>query len=255
MKVSTGDIKYVQGLQQKKFRRQHGVFVAEGEKIVKELLSSDFEIEGIYGVADWIEQNKSSLQKGISLFTVSENELGRISGLKTPNQVLAVVKTPTLLSEPDLSRSGVILALDTLQDPGNLGTIIRTADWFGIRQIVCSHETADVFSPKVIQATMGSFLRVSVLYTDLAEWLETIRIEVPIYGAFPEGDNMFDIQPGIGGILVIGNESAGISARVSKCVSRRVKIPGGLPPEKGSSPDSLNASIAAGILMSVLTRT
>jgi len=255
MKISAGEIKYVQSLQQKKFRRQHGVFVAEGEKIVKELLSSDFEIEAIYGVADWIEQNKFSLRKGISLFTVSENELGRISGLKTPNQVLAVVKTPALQSEPDLSRSRVILALDTLQDPGNLGTIIRTADWFGIWQIVCSHETTDVFSPKVVQATMGSFLRVRVIYTDLVEWLEKVRNEIPVYGAFPEGDNMFDLQPGTGGILVIGNESAGISARVSKKVSRRIKIPGGLPPEKGSSPDSLNASIAAGILMSVLTRT
>jgi TrmH family RNA methyltransferase len=255
MKASAGDIKYVQSLQQKKFRRQHGVFVAEGAKIVKELLSSDFEIEAIYGVADWIEQNNSSLQKGTSSFTVSENDLGRISGLKTPNQVLAVVKTPTLHPEPNLSRNKVILALDTLQDPGNLGTIIRTADWFGIRQIVCSQETADVFSPKVIQATMGSFLRVSVLYTDLAGWLETVRHEVPIYGAFPEGDNMFEVRPGTGGILVIGNESAGISAGVSKWVSKRIKIPGGLPSSGGFSPDSLNASIAAGILMSVLTRT
>jgi len=255
MKPNAGALKYVRSLQHKKFRRQHGVFVAEGEKIVKELLTSDFDIEAIHGVSAWVDQHKPGLRKEIPVFTVSDHELSKISGLKTPNRVLAVVKLPAGQAKPDLSRGRIILALDTLQDPGNLGTVIRTADWFGVRQVVCSHETADVFSPKVIQATMGSFMRVKVFYTDLAAWLAEVSQNVPVYGAFLEGENMFEALTGPEGILVIGNESNGISDGVSKFVHTRIKIPGGQPSEKGFSTDSLNASVAAGILMAMLTRT
>ncbi|HSV89377.1 MAG TPA: RNA methyltransferase [Bacteroidales bacterium] len=255
MKLSAADIKYVKTLQQKKFRKQYGVFLAEGEKVVNELVSSEFEIEGIYGLGGWVEQFGHQIRKGVPLFTVSESELTRISGLKTPNRVLAVVKTPNLQVVPDPTSEGLILALDTIQDPGNLGTIIRTADWFNIRQVVCSPDTAEVFSPKVIQATMGSFLRVKVFYTDLAAFLKKAWLKVPVYGAFLQGDDVFEVSSGKGCILVVGNESAGISAEVAKYVSKRLKIPGGAPPVEGFQADSLNASVAAGILMAILTRS
>ncbi len=251
--LSHSQIKYVQSLQQKKFRRQYGVFLAEGEKIISELLQSHFEMEGVYALADWLQENSHQIPDGLKVFETSQKDLERISGLKTPNKVLAVVKTPTDESAPT-SQKGLSLVLDKVQDPGNLGTIIRTADWFGIRQVICSPDTAEVFSPKVVQASMGSFLRVRVYYTELKPFLEKAAGETPIYGAFLEGEDLWEVEVKNKGILVIGNESKGISPEVAALVQKKVRIHGGKKPGKPDAAESLNASVAAGILMAWLSR-
>ncbi len=252
--LSHSQIKYLQSLQQKKFRRQHGVFVAEGEKIVSELWASNFGVEGIYALSGWLEAHRHEIRTGVDIYELSEKDLGRISGLKTPNNVLAVVKIPETGAERPANARGLSLVLDQVQDPGNLGTIIRTADWFGIRQIVCSPDTAEVFSPKVVQATMGSFLRVKVTYAELEPFLKKVPAGTPVYGAFLEGENLFEVYPSGQGLLVIGNESKGISEKVATFVEKKVRIPGGRQPGKPHSAESLNASVAAAIMMAWFTK-
>ncbi len=241
-------------MQLKKIRRQHGVFVAEGEKIVSELPNSGFTVESIYATAGWLQQNLHKFSGITQLTEVSERELERVSGLKTPNRVLAVLKMPDTTAIPDISPKGLYLILDTVQDPGNLGTIIRTADWFGINQVICSPDTADVFSPKVVQATMGSFLRVKVTYTELNPFLEKAPHTTPIYGAFLKGESLFETETPGYGVLIIGNESKGISRGVSTFVKKKVRIHGGYQPGGQQWADSLNASVAAAIMMAWFTK-
>ncbi|MBW6497609.1 MAG: RNA methyltransferase [Bacteroidales bacterium] len=252
--LSHSQIKYIQSLQQKKFRRQYGVFVAEGEKIVSELWASNFGVEGIYALSGWLEAHRHEIRPGVDIYELSEKDLGRISGLKTPNKVMAVVKTPEPGNEPEHMAGSLSLVLDKVQDPGNLGTIIRTADWFGIRQIICSPDTAEVFSPKVVQATMGSFLRVKVSYTELEPFFEKTKAGTPVYGAFLEGENLFEVNPSGQGLMVIGNESKGISYKVATFVGKKLRIPGGRQSNSLNSAESLNASVAAGILMAWMTK-
>ena len=252
--LSHSKIKYVQGLQQKKFRRQHGVFVAEGEKIVSELWGSQFVVEGVYALPGWLEAHRQEIQQGVDVYEVSEKDLERISGLKSPNQVLAVVRMPVGGTNLRFFPAGLSLVLDQVQDPGNLGTIIRTADWFGIRRVICSPDTAEVFSPKVVQATMGSFLRVEVSYTPLVPFLESHSGTVTVYGAFLEGEDIFGVNPQANALLVIGNESKGISADVALHVQKKVRIHGGRQSSKADAAESLNASVAAGILMAWFSR-
>ncbi|MEE4176764.1 MAG: RNA methyltransferase [Bacteroides sp.] len=247
--LTHSQIKYVQSLQQKKFRRQYGAFVAEGEKIVSELWASTFRVEGVYALTGWLESHRNQIPQGIDIYEVSEKDLGRISGLKTPNRVLAVVRMPEAGNEPEPGAGGLTLLLDQVQDPGNLGTIIRTADWFGIRRIVCSPDTVEVFSAKVVQATMGSFLRVDVNYSELVPFLEKVKGKFPVYGAFLEGTDHYDVEAAKDGLLVIGNESKGISPAVASLVNKKVRIHGGRKPGKADAAESLNASVAAGILM------
>jgi len=251
--LSNSQLRYVQSLQQKKFRRQQGVFVAEGEKIVSELLQSHFETEGVYALADWLQENSHQIPGDLEVFETSQKDLVRISGLKTPNKVLAVVKMPTEEPAP-IRQESLILLLDKVQDPGNLGTIIRTADWFGIRQVICSPDTAEVFSPKVVQATMGSFLRVKIIYTELLPFLEKAKEKMTVYGAFLEGEDLWGGEVENRGILVIGNESKGISPEVASLVQKKVRIHGGRQPGRADAAESLNASVAAGILMAWLTK-
>ncbi|MFP4064837.1 MAG: TrmH family RNA methyltransferase [Bacteroidales bacterium] len=221
--ISASRIKYIQSLRQKKYRDRHGVFVAEGDKIVQELAASSMRIDMVCGLEGWLEQNIHKLPEEVTCITITEKELSRLSNLKTPNQVIAVVKKP----DPEVSTADMeedlVLVLDTLQDPGNLGTIIRTADWFGIRTIYCSPDTADVYNPKVVQSTMGSFIRIRIVYTDLMRVLGRTRRN--IYGAFLEGESLYDARPGFPAALVIGNESGGISAEVGAFVNRKVLIP------------------------------
>ncbi len=267
--IPVAKIKYIRSLQQKKFRRQYGVFVAEGEKIVGELVqaatygggSADpglFSLECVCALQEWMDRNGKLLPPGPDTHVVSPAELGRISGLSTPNQVLAVARTPDYHWSPQDLLGGQTLVLDSIQDPGNMGTIIRTADWFGIRTVFCSPDSADVFGPKVIQSSMGSFLRVKAVYTDLPALMEEMPNEHPVYGAFLDGKDVFSITPARPAVLVIGNESRGISAELLPFIGRAVCIPGyrvqagETAPEVG--PESLNASVAAGILMAWLTR-
>lgn len=252
--LSTSQIKHVQSLQQKKFRRQHGLFVAEGEKIVGELWSSTFRVEAIYALPDWLEEHRHEIVPQADIFEVSEKDLGRISGLRSPNRVLAVVRMPAQVCEPQPGPGGLTLVVDQVQDPGNLGTIIRTADWFGIGRVICSPDTAEVFSPKVVQATMGSFLRVEVVYTPLVPFLERASGSLPVYGAFLEGEDLYGFEAEPSGLLVIGNESKGISTEVASHIQKKVRIHGGRQPGRNDAAESLNASVAAGILMAWFSR-
>lgn len=252
--LSLSQIKYVQSLQQKKFRRQHGVFVAEGEKIVSELWHGQYKVEGLYALNDWITEHRQEIPMEVPVLEVSNKDLERISGLKTPNKVLAVIKMPEESGEPELLNGALCLVLDKVQDPGNLGTIIRTADWFGIRQIFCSPDTVEVFSPKVIQATMGSFLRVKIFYTVLESFLARAPADTPVFGAFLEGENLFQEKTSGQGLLVIGNEAKGISEKVAFFVGKKIRIPGGRQAGSLDSAESLNASVAAGIMMAWFTR-
>lgn len=257
MGIGSSKIKYIQSLKLKKFRDRYQVFVAEGDKIVRELLQSTFQIKLLCALHQWIDHARDIIPEKTEVISVSTTELERISTLKTPNQVLAVVEKPSEEWSDDLFIQGPVLALDDLRDPGNLGTIIRTADWFGIRHIFCSPSTTDIYSPKVIQATMGSFLRVRLHYTPLPALISGMQHTIPVYGASLAGRSMYEYTPEIPAMLVIGNESAGISQEVSRFIKQQVKIPssfmqGGEEPNEASTAESLNAAVAAGILMAWL---
>lgn len=241
--------KFVASLQHKKARKEYGVFVAEGEKIVRELLQSSLEVQGVYGTIQGLAELSYLLEKSRGVYEASDSDMHRISNLKSPNKVLAVVLMPRPGEPPRLTDGQMILALDSIQDPGNMGTIIRTADWFGIRQVVCSPSTVDVFNPKVIQASMGSFLRVTAYYTDLHEYFKSLPDSVSILGAFPEGQNAFDEAAPRTGVLVIGNESAGISEDLLPWIQKKISVTRSSQSKEKSGAESLNASVAAGILM------
>jgi TrmH family RNA methyltransferase len=238
-------LKYIQSLGQKKLRDEEGVFIAEGPKLVAELLTSGkMIVKQLFALPVWIEENPGIAGK-IETIAVTEDELEKISQLSTPNKVLAIVKKVDL--PEDISIKGtIVLALDTIQDPGNLGTIIRIADWFGIRQVVCSHDSADIYNPKVVQSTMGSIARVNVIYTDLASWLNGQK-DIRIYAATLAGQDITGMKKLNEGIIVIGNESKGISEEIMNLANVKVTIP-----KKGEA-ESLNAAVATGIILSHLT--
>lgn len=235
-------IKYIQTLGQKKFREKEGFFIAEGPKLVHELLEADVTaVKEVYALKEWID-NSLVLPANISIVEISEQELEKISQLTTPNLVVAIVQqfdTGNTLTAKDQ----ITLALDKVQDPGNLGTIIRIADWFGIKQIVCSLDSADMYNPKVVQSTMGSIARVKIIYTDLKEWLAAQK-NIPIYAASLQGENIASIKKINEGIIIIGNESKGISKELLKRAMIRITIPA-----KGKA-ESLNAAVATGIILS-----
>lgn len=235
-------VKYIQSLGQKKFRQQEGVFIAEGPKLVKELLTehSDSVLE-IFALKTWIEENKRIIANR-NLTEITEAELEKLSQLTTPNQVVAVVKNFNTI-EPVAEKEKFILVLDGIQDPGNLGTIIRIADWFGVQHIVCSEDSADRYNPKVVQSTMGSIGRVNVFYTSLTKWLGEQQ-DARIYAAVLEGQDITRMQEPAGGVIVIGNESKGISEEVLRFCNVTITIP-----QKGKA-ESLNAAVATGIILS-----
>ena len=237
--ISRNDIKYIQSLCHKKFRQQEDLFIAEGPKVVDELLQSDYWIKNIYATSDWIAHNTD---KKVAAVEITEIELGRISALQTPHQVLAVVerKQPAAVQ----LNNQWTLVLDAIQDPGNLGTIIRIADWFGIKNIICSGDTAELYNPKVIQSTMGSFVRVNLSYQPLSEVLE--KANVPVYGAVLNGENVYTSGKQQEGILIIGNEGKGIRKELLPFVTHPVTIP------RIGGAESLNAGVATGIIISHL---
>ena len=239
-------VKYIQSLGQKKFRDSAAVFVAEGPKIINELLGAfPAAAETIYATAEWIKEH-AQLLKNIAadkLVEVKEQDLQRISFLQTPNEVLGVFKKPAVT--PLHFAGSVSLLLDGIQDPGNMGTIIRIADWFGIKHIVCSTDCADAFAPKVVQGTMGSIMRAQLVYTDLVKLVKE-KASLQLYAATLNGENINNIAPIKEGVLVIGNESKGISAALLDCCRHRVTIP------RIGNAESLNAAVAAGIILSHL---
>ncbi len=240
--LSKSQAKYIQSLGQKKVRDEEGVFIAEGPKIIAELLASvDAKIIQLYALHDWIEANRKDCN-GTDIIEIDETDLEKISQLTTPNKVLAIVKKP---AAPDhlQAKETVSLVLDTIQDPGNMGTIIRIADWFGIRQIICSKDCADIYNPKVVQSTMGSIARVAVLYTDLVPWLEAQK-DVFIYAAALEGQNVTAMKKITEGLIIIGNESKGIHREIFELIDVKITIP------RIGSAESLNAAVATGIILS-----
>ncbi|MBV9962503.1 MAG: RNA methyltransferase [Parafilimonas sp.] len=234
--LSRNEVKYIQTLRHKKNRDEENVFVAEGVKIAGELLQSGFNIQKIYAVKSWIDQHPGLK----NVVEVSENELKRISNFETPNKIVAIVEKNRSVQIPSL-KGKITLMLDGIQDPGNLGTIIRTADWFGIENIIASNDTADLYNPKVIQSTMGSFARVNVLYTGLSTFLSGNNITV--IGATLDGDNVSAIKKMNECIIIIGNEGKGIRKEIEPFVQKKISIP------KTGNAESLNAAVATGILL------
>ncbi len=242
---SKNQITFVRSLQRKKDRDLHGLFVAEGSKTVEELLSSSMEVVMVMGLREWAISRENPIPGGVEFLEVTEKELDRISGMKTPNQVVAVVKKPLLPEMPTKWPETPVILLDRIQDPGNLGTIMRTADWFGMHTLICSQDTADAFNPKVIQASMGSFMRTRVHYADLRKVLLATKGQIPSYGAILGGNPITQTQPECPCILVLGNESQGISPQVEALLDQKVSI----PPSFDGGAESLNASVAGGIMM------
>ena len=235
--ISKNDVKYIQTLFHKKNRDAEGLFVAEGPKLVNDLLTAGLTLKQVYALPAWAEQHPGLA----AVTTVTQAELERLSFLQTPNQVLAVVGKPTLSPTPIL-QGQVGLVLDGIQDPGNLGTILRIADWFGISVVVASEDTADLHNPKVVQATMGSIARVSVWYKQLDAWLA--KVNVPVFGALLNGADIHNYGKIKEGLLVIGTEGRGIRPEVLPYIQQPLTIPG-----KGQA-ESLNAAVAAGIILS-----
>lgn len=239
--VSKNQIKLITSLQQKKYRIANKLFFAEGVKGIQELLDSDFELEHLYSTQndfDEVSKEKKTI--------ISENDLKKLTALATPNSCLAVFKMP---AEKTITETGLIVALDSIRDPGNLGTILRLCDWFGIQQVLCSKETVDVYNPKVVQATMGSIARVNINYIDLNTFVATTKLSV--FGTFMDGKNIYKSELPKEGIVIMGNEANGISTELEKLVTSRLTIPrfGNL-----QKTESLNVATATAIVLSEFRR-
>lgn len=250
MNLSKNKIKWITALQIKKFRQKYHKFLVEGDKIVRELLQHrEWATEELYALPEWLEKHASLLDRQeMVVQPVSEQELSRISALHTPQQVLAVAAMQDLPQEQETIRRDLSLYLDGIQDPGNLGAILRIADWFGVRHVFLSPETVEVFNPKVIQASMGAFLRVRTPVTDLQTLLGTTPA-LTVWGADLSGTDVF--QTGklpAGLVLVIGNEGGGITPSCQALLRERITI----PRQEGGQAESLNAAVAAGIIVAAL---
>ena len=248
--LSKARIKLIHSLEHKKHRRQEGLFVAEGHKLVGELLSAGHHPAYVCHTPQWSVPVDLSFKANVGncpVDIITESELYSASLLQHPQQVLALFPIPQWqIPLPEAGGKHLLLALDGVQDPGNLGTICRLADWFGIEDIICSQETADIFNPKATQATMGALSRVKVHYTDLAVFLqEASSLSVPIYGTFLDGKNIYERQLTPNGIIVMGNEGKGISHAIASLVSDRLFIPN--YPQDRPTTESLNVAVATAI--------
>ena len=247
--ISKNKIKYIRSLELKKNRNKEGKFVAEGFKVVDDLLALQ-PADLIVATQEWLHGKHLAAQTEV--IEVTEEELKKVSFLQHPQQVLAVFRQATS-GDYSINTSDLSLALDGVQDPGNLGTIIRIADWFGITHIYCSQDTADVYNPKVVQATMGSIARVKVEYGNLLALVESLPADVPVYGTLLDGDNIYQQTLENRGLIVMGNEGKGISPALAKKVNHRLLIPNF--PEGRATADSLNVAIATAITCSEFRRT
>ena len=246
--ISKNKIKYIRSLELKKNRNKEGKFVAEGFKVVDDLLALQ-PADLIVATQEWLHGKHFAAQTEV--VEVTEEELKKVSFLQHPQQVLAVFKQATS-GDYSINTNELNLALDGVQDPGNLGTIIRIADWFGITHIYCSQDTADVYNPKVVQATMGSIARVKVEYGDLLGLVESLPDDVPVYGTLLDGDNIYQQTLENRGLIVMGNEGKGISPALAKKVNHKLLIPNF--PEGRATADSLNVAIATAITCSEFRR-
>jgi len=244
--LSKSQISLLKSVQHKKDRITHGLFLVEGYKSVIEFINSRYQTEAIYHTASFNPKVLKLSQK-INISEISVTDLQKISSFKTPQDVIALVKIPTwpALNNAMLKQK-FSLVLDGLQDPGNLGTIIRTADWFGIRDIICSEDTVDAYNPKVVQASMGSLSRINVHYTNLAAVLP--QIGLPIFGAVLNGENIYHTDFGAEGLIVLGNEGNGLRPEIEKLIGKAVTVP------RTGKAESLNVAIAAALFCSEINR-
>jgi TrmH family RNA methyltransferase len=239
--VSKNQIKLITSLQQKKYRFANKLFFAEGIKVIQELVESNFELLHLYTTQNDFEEVSNDKKT-----VIHESDLKKISALATPNTCLAVFKIP---AEKKILESGLILALDSIRDPGNLGTILRLCDWFGIGQLICSKDAVDIYNPKVVQATMGSIARVNVNYVDLETFIS--QSQLPIFGTFMDGNNIYKTNLPQEGIIIMGNEANGISPEIEKLVKNRLTIPRFGTLQKT---ESLNVATATAIILSEFRR-
>ena len=257
--ISSTQIKLIRSLQQKKFRDLHRLYVMEGEKLVGELLGGrsgeDHRIDRIFATRDWMEQNSTiSDASELELVETDVSSMKKISSLVTPSQVLALVHIPDTPSGHDDFASSPVLAFESIRDPGNLGTIIRTADWFGIDQVICTPDSVDVYNAKVVQASMGAITRVRVRYTDFKHFLQTKALEgKAVYGTFLDGDNIYEMTMEKKPVVLFGNESRGLSDRYDPFIWQRISIPSFS--RKGAGSESLNVASSVAVVCSELTRS
>lgn len=241
MALSKNRIKYIRSIEQKKVRKEEKVFMAEGPKLVGDLIGV-FPCLFICATAEWINIHPNV--EVDEIVEVTNDELSRVSLLKTPQQVLAIFKQPEYRIDTSVVQNSLCIALDDVQDPGNLGTIVRLADWFGIEQIFCSFNTADIYNPKTIQATMGAVARVKVHYVNLPQFIASLK-NCSIYGTFLDGKNIYSEPLTSSGLIVMGNEGKGICKEIEDCVNRKLYIPN-YPADRETS-ESLNVAIATAV--------
>ncbi|MBU0488493.1 MAG: RNA methyltransferase [Bacteroidetes bacterium] len=252
--ITKNEIRRIRSLHNRKGRDEEQHFIAEGPKIAAELLSSGWPVEKVFALESWIRANPALMRiVNCPVDAINGNELGRISAHPTPNQVLVVAKT--FPRHPEIEKpEGINLILDSISDPGNLGTIVRIADWFGVGQIFCSEDTVDIYNPKVIQSSMSSFLRVRVHYCSLLELLSKFRDEIPVYGATIGGQNLYETEKCPDLFLLIGNESRGISPGLKPLIHYNIKIPSYPHAGGQSGAESLNAAIATSVVLAEFRR-
>ncbi|WP_029283415.1 RNA methyltransferase [Pedobacter sp. R20-19] len=244
--LSKSQISFIKSLHQKKYRKENGLFLVEGIKSIREFISSDYRIDTIYYDKEQY-QHLPKLPANINLFEVNNAELSKISTLQTPQGFLALVKIPETknIAKKDL-KNKFTLVLDGVQDPGNMGTIIRTADWFGFENIICSIDTVEAYNPKTVQATMGSLARIKIFYEDLPAFLT--QIDIPVFGALLDGNSIYETKWGEEGLVVLGNEGKGITAAVIKKINHPVTIP------RIGAAESLNVAVSAAIFCTEIVR-
>lgn len=247
--ISRTRIKWIKSLEMRKYRLQEKAFVAEGPKLVGELLPYSTPLY-IAATKDWLDANRHLLRAVKEVDEVSQTELERASLLRTPQSVLAVMPIPERRLDISSLQKKLVIALDSVQDPGNLGTILRIADWFGIHEVLCSEGTADVYNPKCVQSCMGALARVEVFYCNLPEVLG--QVEMPVFGTFLDGTDIYKEELSGEGIIVMGNEGNGISQPVAKLVNRRLYVPN--YPKGSLTTESLNVAVATGIVCAEFRR-
>ncbi len=247
--MTKNDIKEIQSLRQSKGRKERGIFAVEGNKLVEELIVSDFRVNNIFVTEQWVGKYPVIAKKVADYELVTPKQMEQISNFVTPPGIFATAVIPKYIIEPKDTESQAVLLLDGINDPGNLGTIIRTADWFGIKKIVISEDTCDPWQSKVIQATMGSIFRMQIVETDVVKFLKDVK--APVYGALMQGKNVYHTHISDNqGVIIIGSESHGIRDNVMPFISCPINI----PRAEGSRTESLNASVAAGIILSEVFR-
>ncbi len=250
-KISKATISLINSLRYPKYRNKHNLFIAEGQKIITEILISDYKINSIIFN---LSKTEPAEYRGIKTFTCTDDEMKKISNLKNPPPVLALVNLPIKELNINQLKNDLCIAVEDIQDPGNLGTLVRICDWFGIKNIICSKNSVDIYNPKTIQATMGSFVRVNVFYEDFNLFLSEYKSKIknPVYGTFLDGENIYKTDLPKSALLLLGNEGHGISKQTESFIDKRLFIP---PLDKhGNHAESLNISVAAGIICSEFRR-